>query len=332
MGRRVSLKLASEERSKLQWIVSRGENWRERDRAQTLILLDDGLLLAQVADKVGIHVRTVGFTRLAWLARGFESLIDRPRSGAPTKISPEQLSKVLDAARNEPLTAKALLAKHVEEGGTLVHLNTLKGALRAGGFVWKRTRHSLKKKRNEADFRRAEAEIELLKEQAEAGELVLAYVDEAGFAQVHPNCSAWTAQGERHLIEAKRGKRLNVLAAMLSTGGLFSSKFWQTTNSDSFVGFIGLLREHVGKPLTVILDNASIHKAKANAHIIKFLETQGVSFYFLPPYSPELNRIEKLWHLMKHTWMAVKCRNSANLEEDVAEILDNFGTMYNFAF
>jgi len=162
--------------------------------------------------------------------------------------------------------------------------------------------------------------------------MVLAYVDEAGFAQVHPNRSAWTPQGECHLIEAKRGKRLNVLAAMLSTGGLFSAKLWQTTNSDAFVGFIGLLKEHVKKRLTVILDNASIHKSKANAQIIRFLETQGVTLYFLPPYSPELNRIEKLWHLMKHTWMAVKCRNSANLENDVTEILNNFGTKYTFDF
>lgn len=87
-----------------------------------------------------------GFPRLDWLARHFESLIDRPRTGAPQRISPEQLSKVPDAARSEPLTAKALLAKHVEDSGALVHLNTLKGALTAAGFVWKRTRHSLKKK------------------------------------------------------------------------------------------------------------------------------------------------------------------------------------------
>jgi transposase len=172
----------------------------------------------------------------------------------------------------------------------------------------------------------------LLREQAATGTIVLAYVDEAGFAQVHPNRSAWTPKKERHLIEAKRGKRLNVLAAMLSTGGLFSAKLWQTTNSDAFVGFIGLLKEHVGKKLTIILDNASIHKAKANAHIIKYLGTQGVTFYFLPPYSPELNRIEKLWHLMKHTWMAVKCRNSENLEKDVTDILDNFGSKYKFSF
>ena len=102
----------------------------------------------------------------------------------------------------------------------------------------------------------ARVEIELLREQAAAGDMVLVYVDEAGFAQVHPNRSAWMPQGERHLIEAKLGKRLNVLVAMLSTGGLFSARMWQTTNSDAFVGFIGLHKEYVGKRLTVILDNA----------------------------------------------------------------------------
>ena len=65
-----------------------------------------------------------------------------------------------------------------------------------------------------------------------------------------------------HLIEAIRGKRLNVLAAMLSTGDLFSASYWQTTTAEVFAGFLDLLREKVGKPLIVILDNASIHRAK----------------------------------------------------------------------
>jgi transposase len=161
---------------------------------------------------------------------------------------------------------------------------------------------------------------------------VLAYVDEAGFSQVHPNRSAWTPKGERHLIEAKRGKRLNVLAAMLSTGTLFSAKLWQSTTADAFVGFLGLLKTYVGKPLTVILDNASIHKSKATRAIIKLLADQGLTLYFLPTYSPELNRIERLWHKMKYTWMAPKCRNPKTLEADIDDILQNFGSKFTFEF
>ncbi len=183
MVNKLVLQLGSADRSRLQQIFVLAENRQERERAQSLILLDDGLSLALAANKFGIHVRTVGFTRLDWLARRFESLVDKQRSGAPQKISPAQLSKVLDAARSEPLTDKALLAKRVDDGGTLVHLSTLKDSLKAAGFVWKRMRHSLKK-RNETDFRQAQVEIELLREQAQAGDMVLAYVDEARFAHL----------------------------------------------------------------------------------------------------------------------------------------------------
>ena len=138
----------------------------------------------------------------------------------------------------------------------------------------------------------------------------LAYLDEAGFSAVHPNRSAWTQRGQSHLIEAKRSKRLNVLGALLSNGEMLSAAYWETTTADVFVGLLGWLCQQVSKPLTVILDNSSIHKAKSIQPLIALLKTQGVTLHFLPPYSPELNRIERLWHEIKHTWMAVKCRTA----------------------
>jgi len=133
------------------------------------------------------------------------------------------------------------------------------------------------KKRDEAAFRSAQVEIEGLRAQAAAGEVVLAYCDEAGFSQVHPNRSAWTPKGDRHLIEAKGGKRLNVLAAIRSTGERFRAKIWQSTTAEIFTGFIGLLKEYVGKKIMIIVDNASIHKAKATRHLMNLLEKQGVT-------------------------------------------------------
>ena len=84
--------------------------------------------------------------------------------------------------------------------------------------------------------------------------------------------------------------------------------------------------------LVIIVDNASIHKAKAIKSTMEILENEGVQLYFLPPYSPELNRIEKLWHLMKYTWMSVRSRDSHTLKKDVDEILTNFGEKYQFSF
>ena len=79
MPRIITLSLSYSDRLALQKISARSDNWRARQRAETLILLDNGLSTKEVADAVGIHVRTVGFTRADWLQRGFESLVDRPR-------------------------------------------------------------------------------------------------------------------------------------------------------------------------------------------------------------------------------------------------------------
>ena len=128
------------------------------------------------------------------------------------------------------------------------------------------------------------------------------------------------------MIDAMRGKRLNVMGAMLSSGGLFTVKYWETTTAMVVAGFLGLLVDYVGKPLTVILDNASVHKAKAIQPLLRILEKKGLTLYFLPPYSPELNRIEKLWHKIKYEWMEFKTRDDKTLEADVDKILDGFGS------
>ena len=87
MPKKATLSLLPEVRRRLQNIVDRGVDWRERERSKTLILLDDGLSMREVSELVEIDIRTVGLTRMDWLKRGFESLVDAPRSGAPKKIS-----------------------------------------------------------------------------------------------------------------------------------------------------------------------------------------------------------------------------------------------------
>lgn len=177
-------------------------------------------------------------------------------------------------------------------------------------------------------------ELQQLRAQAAAGEIELAYVDEAGFAQVHPNRSAWTPVGQQHAIEGQRGARLNVLGALLSSGKAFFATLWQTVTAELFAGFLGLLREHTGsdRPLVVVVDNASIHTAKAIAPYLWYLAKQGVRLHFLPAYSPELNRIEVLWRLVKHRWMQPKRRDKEELEAEVSSILQAVGTKFHLAF
>jgi transposase len=102
MPRKVTLNLLPIERLGLLKIIARGDNWRERQRSNTLIHLDDGLSMREVANIIGIDIRTVGLTRMDWLARGFDSLVDAPRCGAPRKIKQGQLEKLIAVASEHP--------------------------------------------------------------------------------------------------------------------------------------------------------------------------------------------------------------------------------------
>ncbi len=160
----------------------------------------------------------------------------------------------------------------------------------------------------------------------------LAYVDEAGFAPQPPNRSAWTKRGETHAITAKRGQRLNVIGALMSSGKLVMAKLWQSVNGLWFFAFLMAMLEGLSKPLVVVLDNASIHTAKKLKPYWELLEENGMQFYFLPPYSPELNRIELLWRKMKYDWLAFKLYTPDELEEVINKIGEGVGVIYNLTF
>jgi transposase len=146
MSKKKSIDLSQTSKSTLWNIFKRDPNPRRRERAQTLLLLDQGMSRHEVADQQDIHVRTVGSTLNQWLKEGVLSLSDKPRCGAPSKISLEERNHLKKLASEEPLSARNILEKHIENGGEKVHLNTVIRTLKNLNLTFKRTRHSLKKK------------------------------------------------------------------------------------------------------------------------------------------------------------------------------------------
>lgn len=54
------------------------------------------------------------------------------------------------------------------------------------------------------------------------------------------------------------------------------------------------------RPCVIVLDNYSVHHSQLVKERTPTLKAAGVRFFFLPPYSPELNLIEPLWRQLKH--------------------------------
>jgi transposase len=139
------LELTEEDRAGLLKIVEKGRDWRMRHRAQTLLYFGDGWRAKAIATQQNLHLDTVYDRRKHWLTDGFTSLVDKHRSGAPSKVSAAQREQLRTWATQEALTARELLTKLKEEFDIVMHPNTLSVILKEMRFVWKRTRHNLKK-------------------------------------------------------------------------------------------------------------------------------------------------------------------------------------------
>ena len=103
-----------------------------------------------------------------------------------------------------------------------------------------------------------------------------------------------------------------------STGESF---FWEaeTCNSESFGAYLqGFSQAFPDSFNLLLVDNARFHTAKK-------LETpRNVRLVFLPPYSPELNPIERFWQAMKDKIAWTNFETLDPLRERVQEILSEF--------
>jgi len=76
------------------------------------------------------------------------------------------------------------------------------------------------------------------------------------------------------------------MAALFSDGSVMHSHYWCSSTAEISLGFVGELAKTVAKPLVIVIDNASIHRARAIQPALKMLWKKGITLKFLPPYSP----------------------------------------------
>ena len=73
----------------------------------------------------------------------------------------------------------------------------------------------------------------------------------------------------------------------------------------------------------IVMDNMRSHHAKI---VTELLDKAGISYLYLPPYSPDLNPIEKMWSKMKAFLRKRKVRVAAELPEAVKAALETIST------
>ena len=142
----------------------------------------------------------------------------------------------------------------------------------------------------------------------------LVYVDETGIDRYLYREYARAPRGEKvqTRISGRKYTRVNVVAGICQGKWVAPLQYSGTTDSVLFeFWFTNCLLKEVGKNSIIVLDNATFHKKSVLSYLAKQYHCEVL---FLPPYSPDLNPIEKKWAWLKRT-LRKTLRNFVSLDE-----------------
>ena len=151
--------------------------------------------------------------------------------------------------------------------------------------------------------------------------------DEVHFQQHGSRCRMWIPPEVKDpvLLHAPTRKSVGYFGAVrLRDGRFVFRREPEKFNGDSFLPFLQQLRQAsrlAGKRVVVITDNAPYHHSRTHKW---WRETQAGQFDldFLPPYSPELNPIERVWKLTRR--LCLHNRYFQHLNEIIVAVESEF--------
>ena len=148
----------------------------------------------------------------------------------------------------------------------------------------------------EAQKKFHDEELQPRLEEAKAGKRTVYFVDAAHFVLGAFLGYLWSFV--RVFVRTPSGRqRFNVLGALNAV-----TKELVTITNDTYITSVqvGELLRQLAKdattPITLVLDNARYQRCY---FVIELAKELGIELLFLPPYSPNLNLIERLWKLVK---------------------------------
>ena len=267
---------------------------------KTLLL---GFTREQVAQIHSISQRTLTRWIQSFNRQGIDGLTERPRPGRPTKIRPERRDEFRDLVQHPEKadqthwTGRKFHGYLTEQLQQEVGYRTVVRWLHDQGFRLKVPRPWP----NRQDEAKRQAFMEKLQEYLADSNIDIWYLDETGIEGDPRPRRRWAQKGEK-LRQPYQGThlRMNATGMVCPRLGTFYALEFTHSDVEIFQVFLDHANQDVAAPRRrnlLIMDNASWHKGKS----IRWGRFEPV---YLPPYSPDLNPIERLWLLMKAEWFS----------------------------
>lgn len=317
--------LTEQERGELK-SGARREVGRVSERMHAVLLSARGYEIAQIAAILEYDEATIRRWLERFEAEGLEGLQDRPRPGRPRSAGAAAQNSVRRAMEAGPeacghpgvaLWTVVLLQTHLLVAlGLQLSRSSVRRLVHAMGYAWRRPRHVLPKDPETASKMRHICSTLL----AAPAHAVVLCLDECDIHLMPLLRAMWMRRGQQVDVPTPGyNRKRGIFGAMeLETGALHYTITLSKKAAD-FIAFLEkLAKAYPGRPMYLVLDNASIHHAKLVQEWLK--QHPRVHLLFLPAYSGHrYNPIEKVWWHLKQQVAANRLHGSIDALVDAVD-------------
>jgi transposase len=319
--------LTLEQVQELQQALKESELPHVRERILIILLQNDGRTQQEIAKFLGCSPRTVAYWCMHGDPDNLETLHNKREYEHYRKATPEYIEILLNTVDQEPSelgyefgrwTAERLATYLSERTGIELSSSQVRRILKRKKYSYIWAKYDLKDKQNPVERGKFKEKLSqyLLIAREQPERLQVWFWDESGFSLRVIRRKNWGKKGKRkNLPGQRRHGRVNVMGAIREADRKRVCFFIKKGNADVFYEQLQRLNElikqewvdqgkrsedfsQMGPKIILILDNASYHKRQ---DILAKISQEFPNFVleFLPPYSPDYNIIELVWHSCK---------------------------------
>jgi transposase len=269
-----------------------------RKRMDVLYWTSQGNSRSKVSDISGVHRNSIVTYIKRYHEGGLNQLLRFRYKGPESRLSGHQVTLEEYFNVHPPRTAKQAKAAIENLTGETLGIDAVRDFMHKLGMKPRKAGHIPAKADEEQQQLFVQNKINKLIHKAQNGRCYLFFMDGAHFTLLPLVQMVWSVT--RIFIKAAPGRdRINVLGALdaisLQVYSVINTTY---VNADTVVELLKLLSAKCkkGTPIYIILDNARYQHC---AFVKTWATALGIELVFLPPYSPNLNLIERLWKYIK---------------------------------
>lgn len=272
----------------------REDNKKYADRIKTVLLFDNGWSAAQIAEALFIDESTARRYRKAYDEGGIEQLILDNYIGGSTKLTIEQEEELGQHLQSIIYLSTKDIVEYVSDTyGIKFSVSGMRDLLHRLNFTYKKPKVVPGKANLEMQMAFM---LWLHQIKADLGQNdKLFFVD--GTHPQHNSMPAygWIKKGEQKELKTNSARqRLNLLGALDTNNLNCLVRNYETLDGSSTISFFKDLekRNVAAKKLYLVVDGGRYFHCQ---EVDEYLKTSKIKLIQLPPYSPNLNLIERLW-------------------------------------